>query len=115
VIGRVFPQKIATLIIDDILVPRVSKSAPGIKIRHDHSRKPNRPMFLKAQCWVMLAAVLRVREGSATTVSILARLVQSGGKHEQLAMARALIELVCGGFARLRILFYGWYMLCYEP
>lgn len=109
-IARVFPQKIATLIIDDTLVPRVSKSAPGVNIRHDHSRKPNRPVFLNAQCWVTLAAVLRVRQGSATTVPILSRLVQSDGNTNKLAMARALIESVCGGFARLRVLFDSWYM-----
>jgi hypothetical protein len=109
-IGTVFPQKIATLIIDDTLVPRTSKSAPGVDCRHDHSRKPNRPLFLNAQCWVTLAAVLRVRAGSATTVPLISRLVESNGNSNKLQMAATLIESVGDGFLRLRVLFDSWYM-----
>src|SRR3972149_905884 len=109
-IGAVFPQKTASLIIDDTLVPRVSKSAPGVDMRHDHAKKPNRPTFLNAQCWATLAAVIKVRQGSATTVPILSHLVAACGNTNKLVIAQALIEAVAGGFARLRLLFDSAYM-----
>ncbi|MCY0852842.1 transposase [Cupriavidus sp. D39] len=50
----VLPCDVLTLVIDDTLVPRSSEQAPGCAYRHDHSRKINRPQFIRAQCWVTL-------------------------------------------------------------
>jgi hypothetical protein len=52
---RVAPHQVLTLVIDDTLVPRKSREAPGSAIRHDHSKRDNRPEFLTAQCWLTLA------------------------------------------------------------
>ena len=75
-VQRVFPAEVVNLIIDDTLVPRCAKTGPGIGIKHDHSRKANRPTFLNSQCWVTLALVVRVRLGSALTVPIRSWLVE---------------------------------------
>ena len=48
-VQSVFPSDVVNLIIDDTLVPRCAKTGPGISIKHDHSRKANRPTFLTSQ------------------------------------------------------------------
>jgi len=71
-----FPAELVNLIIDDTLVPRCAKTGPGISIKHDHSHEANRPTFLNSQCWATLALVVRVRLGSALTVSLRSWLVE---------------------------------------
>jgi hypothetical protein len=74
----VFPQKVATLIIDDTLVPRCSSQAPGVAVRHDHGRNANRPTLLNCQCWVTLALVVRAtRRAGTQTVPLCSRLIES--------------------------------------
>ena len=92
----VFPAEGVNLIIDDTLVPRCAKTGPGIGIKHDHSRKANRPTFLNSQCWVTLALVVRVRLGSALTVPIRSWLLESSGQRGKLWVARQLIDSVRG-------------------
>ena len=60
---QVFPAEVVNLIIDDTRVPRTAKTGPGIRVKHDHARKANRPTFLNSPCWVTLALVVRVRHG----------------------------------------------------
>lgn len=105
-----FPTAIATLIIDDTLVPRVAKAAPGCGIRHDHSRKANRPTFLNCQCWVTLALVLRVRLGSALTVPIRSWLLEGTGQQGKLWVARQLVDAVRPHLADVRLLMDSWFM-----
>ena len=50
-------ETILTFVLDDTLLLRWSDSAPGVAIRHEHSRKPNRPRYVNAQCWVTLGVV----------------------------------------------------------
>ena len=106
----VFPAELVNLIIDDTLVPRCAKTGPGISIKHDHSRKANRPTFLNSQCWVTLAMVVRVRLGSALTVPIRSWLVEESGQRGKLWVARQLIDSVRGQLKDVRLLIDAWFM-----
>ncbi len=107
---RVFPNELVNLIIDDTLVPRCAKTGPGISIKHDHSRKANRPTFLNSQGWVTLALVVRVRLGSALTLPIRSWLVEESGQLGKLWVARQLIESIRGNVREARLLIDAWFM-----
>lgn len=109
-VQRVFPAELVNLIIDDTLVPRCAKTGPGISIKHDHSRKANRPTFLNSQCWVTLALVVRVRMGSALTVPIRSWLVEESGQRGKLWVARQLIDSIRGHVKEARLLIDAWFM-----
>jgi hypothetical protein len=109
-VQRVFPAELVSLIIDDTLVPRCAKTGPGIGIKHDHSRKANRPSFLNSQCWVTLALVVRVRLGSALTVPIRSCLLEQSGQRGKLWIARQLIDSVRGQVGDVRLLIDAWFM-----
>ena len=109
-IQRVFPADLVNLVIDDTLVPRCAKTGPGISIKHDHSRKANRPTFLNSQCWVTLALVVRVRLGSALTVPIRSWLVEESGQRGKLWVARQLIDSVRAHVKDARLLIDAWFM-----
>lgn len=109
-VQRVFPAELVTLIIDDTLVPRCAKTGPGISIKHDHSRKANRPTFLNAQCWVTLAVVVDVRLGSALTVPIRSWLVEASGQRGKLWVARQLIDSIRDQVKHARLLIDAWFM-----
>ncbi len=109
-VQRVFPAELVNLIIDDTLVARCAKTGPGIGIKHDHSRKANRPTFLNSQCWVTLALVVRVRMGSALTVPIRSWLVEESGQRGKLWVARQLIDSVRGHVKDARLLIDAWFM-----
>jgi hypothetical protein len=108
---RLFPQPLWHLIIDDTLILRTSKKAPGSKIYREHSRKPNRPDFVRGQCWVSLAAV--VENGlQAAAIPILSRLMRIEGNGSKLTAAKALIRVIIPAFDGLsvRLLLDSWYM-----
>jgi len=85
---RMFPQPLWHLIIDDTLILRTSKKAPGSKIHREHSRKPNRPDFVRGQCWVSLAAV--VENGlQAAAIPILSRLMRNEGNGSRTVWGQA--------------------------
>jgi len=107
---EVFPTEVANLIIDDSVVPRCAKAGPGIRIKHDHSHKANRPTFLNSQCWVTLALVVRVRLGSAVTVPIRSWLVEESGQRGKLWVARQLIESIQSHVKEARLLIDSWFM-----
>jgi hypothetical protein len=109
-VQMVFPNELVNLIIDDTLVPRCAKTGPGISIKHDHSRKANRPTFLNSQCWVTLALVVRVRLGSALTIPIRSWLVEESGQRGKLWVARQLIDSVRGHVKEARLLIDAWFM-----
>jgi hypothetical protein len=109
-VQRVFPSELVNLIIDDTLVPRCAKTGPGISVKHDHSRKANRPTFLNSQCWVTMAVVVRVRLGSALTVPIRSWLVEESGQRGKLWVARQLIDSVRGHVKDARLLIDAWFM-----
>jgi len=108
---RLFPQHLWHLIIDDTLVLRVSKKAPGSKIHREHSRKPNRPEFVRGQCWVSLAAV--IENGlSAAAIPLLSRLMRVEGNGSKLTAAKVLIRVIRPVFedTSVRLLLDSWYM-----
>jgi hypothetical protein len=108
---RLFPQPLWHLIIDDTLILRSSKKAPGSRIHREHSRKPNRPDYVRGQCWVSLAAV--VENGlSAAAIPILSRLMRVEGNGTKLQAAKTLIRAVLPVFdgLRVRLLLDSWYM-----
>jgi hypothetical protein len=108
---RLFPQPLWHLIIDDTLVLRSSKKAPGSKIHREHSRKPNRPEFVRGQCWVSLAAV--IENGlSAAAIPILSRLMRVEGNGSKLTAAKTLLRVIKPVFDGLsvRLLLDSWYM-----
>ena len=109
-IQRVFPADLVNLVIDDTLVPRCAKTGPGISIKHDHSRKANRPTFLNSQCWVTLGLVVRVRLGSSLTVPIRSWLVEESGQRGKLWVARQLIDSVRAHVKDARLLIDAWFM-----
>jgi hypothetical protein len=53
-----FPKQQRFLIIDDTIIYRNSKKAPGSKINHEHGCKANRPKYVRGQSWVSLASVV---------------------------------------------------------
>ena len=106
----VFPTPVANLIIDDTLVPRCAKSGPGISVKHDHSRKANRPTYLNSQCWVTLALVVKVWLGSALTIPARSWLVEESGQRGKLWVARQLIDSVRGHVKDVRLLIDAWFM-----
>ncbi len=106
----VLPAALITLVVDDSLVLRCAEAGPGIRIKHDHSRKANRPTFVNSQCWVTLALVLRVRLGSALTVPIRSWLLEESGQRGKLWVARQLIDSVRGHVKEVRLLMDAWFM-----
>lgn len=66
------------LAVDDTLTLRASKKAPGSQMHHQHGNKPNLTKFVRGQCWVSLAMVVR-RHGGLEPVAlpVLSRLIPS--------------------------------------
>jgi hypothetical protein len=83
------PEDMLTFVLDDTLLLRWSDRAPGVGIRHEHSRKPNRPRYVNAQCWVTLGVVL-----ARGVVAIRSRLVPLSGNTNKLSIAVALVGCV---------------------
>ncbi len=99
------------LVIDDTLVPRHSKSAPGCAIRHDHARKTNRPEYLLSQCWVTLGISILGAGGRQWVLPILSRLVPAAGNRNKLVIALALVRALAPAIAvPVRVLFDAWFM-----
>jgi hypothetical protein len=110
-IQQVFPETILTLVIDDTLVPRQSKKAPGSAIHFDHSHKPNRPSYMQGQVWVTLGVSLADKLGISSVLPIRSRLLPEKGNRSKLKIAQALIRAVLPHTTRqVRILFDAWFM-----
>jgi DDE superfamily endonuclease len=108
---KLLPGDILTLVIDDTLIPRSSKDAPGCTIRHDHSRKTNRPEFLLSQCWVTLGVSVLGPAHTKLVLPVLSRLVPATGNRNKLAIARALVRALAPVICRpVRVLFDSWFM-----
>jgi hypothetical protein len=106
------PETILNLVIDDTLVPRLSETAPGSAIRHDHAKKTNRPQFLQAQCWVTLGVSVLGSGGRKYVLPIVSRLVPNAGNTNKLIIALALIRGLAPVMRSkpVRILFDAWFM-----
>jgi len=107
----VLPCDVLTLVIDDTLVPRSSEQAPGCAYRHDHSRKINRPPFMRAQCWVTLGVSTLGNGGVNLVLPILSRLVPNAGNRNKLKIALVLVRSLAGVANKpVRVLFDSWFM-----
>ncbi len=107
----VLPCDVLTLVIDDTLVPRSSEQAPGCAYRHDHSRKINRPQFMRAQCWVTLGVSALGNGGGNLVLPILSRLVPNAGNRNKLKIALVLVRSLAGVANKpVRVLFDSWFM-----
>lgn len=110
-IQRVHSDTTLTLVLDDTLVPRQSKTAPGSAIHFDHSHKPNRPSFMQGQIWVTIGVSLVDAIGRTCVLPIRSRLVPDKGNRSKLRIAQALVRaLLRHTEYRVRILFDAWFM-----
>lgn len=100
------------LVIDDTLTLRASKKAPGSQMHHQHGNKPNLAQFVRGQCWVSLAMVVKCSSGASIALPILSRLIPGVGNTGKLVAANTLIrsdyQLFDG--VKVRVLVDSWYM-----
>jgi hypothetical protein len=110
-VQSVLPSQTLNVVIDDTLVPRCSKSAPGCTIRHDHSRKTNRPEYLLSQCWVTLGVSVLGIGQAKLVLPLLSRLVPTTGNRNKLSIALALVRALAPvASVPLRVLVDAWFM-----
>ena len=83
----------------------LAQSTQAKGIRHEHSRKPNRPRYVNAQCWVTLGVVL-----ARGVVAIRSRLVPLSGNTNKLSIAVALMRVAAAIAPGSRVLVDSWYM-----
>lgn len=110
---RMFPRRHWFLMIDDTIVFRSSKKAPGSAIHHQHGRKTNRPTFVRGQCWVTLALTL-FKGFRSLGIPILSRLARQGGNSGKLVAAKTLLRVIAPLFEGFQtsLLMDSWYMRC---
>lgn len=61
-------------VIDDTVIERVSRKAPGVATHHLHNRKPNRPSFINGQCLVSLCGAVRLKSGDVAALPFMHKL-----------------------------------------
>ena len=88
-----FLQPVCYLIIDDTLIFRSSRKAPGCTIHHQHGSKVNRPRYVRGQCWVSLAFSL-CHGTKSVAIPLLSRLMRIGGNTSKLTAAKVLLRVV---------------------
>jgi len=100
------------LAIDDTLTLRSSKQAPGSQIHHQHGSKPNLANFVRGQCWVSLAMIVKRKGSTNVALPLLTRLIPSASNTGKLIAANTLIRSVYKLFqgVQVRILVDSWYM-----
>ena len=106
-----FPKQQRFLVIDDTIIYRNSKKAPGSKIHHEHGAKTNRPKYVRGQNWVSLASVVS-RGLSSAAIPLLFRLMRVNGNTSKLDAAKVLIRAILPVFAseNVCLLIDSWYM-----
>jgi hypothetical protein len=110
---HMFPARRWFLVIDDTIVFRSSKKAPGSAIHHQHGCKTNRPTYVRGQCWVTLALTLS-KGFRSLGIPVLSRLARQGGNSGKLVAAKTLLRVIAPLFAGLQtvLLMDSWYMRC---
>lgn len=108
----VIKQRVVHLAIDDTLVLRASKKAPGSQIHHQHGNKPNLSQYVRGQCWVSLALIAARTKKISVALPLLLRLIPSASNTGKLVAANTLIRAVCQLFQglKVRVLVDSWYM-----
>ena len=88
-------EKVRDFIIDDTLVLRSSKKAPGSQKHHQHGQKTNLATYVLSQSWVHLSMVLkRTHSDTFTSVPVMARLMGMPGQTTKLNAAKALLRAI---------------------
>jgi hypothetical protein len=110
---HMFPGRRWFLMIDDTIVFRSSKKAPGSAIHHQHGCKTNRPTYVRGQCWVTLALTLS-KGFRSLGIPVLSRLARQGGNSGKLVAAKTLLRVVAPLFEGFQtcLLMDSWYMRC---
>lgn len=105
-------QDVVHLAIDDTLTLRASKKASGSQLHHQHGNKPNLARFVRGQCWVSLAMMVKRRDKASVALPVLSRLIPSAGNTGKLIAANTLIRSVYRLFQgiKVRVLVDSWYM-----
>ncbi len=106
-------EEIVHLVIDDTLTLRSSKKAPGSQIHHQHGSKPNLANYVRGQCWVSLAMIVKRTNGDSAALPLLSRLMPNAGNTGKLMAAKTLIRAVYRLFSKakkVRVLVDSWYM-----
>lgn len=82
------------LAIDDTLTLRASKKAPGSQIYHQHGNKPNLVSFVRGQCWVSLAMIVKRNDKAPVALQALSRLIPSANQqHGQAHLAASTFRM----------------------
>lgn len=110
VLKLLFHPRVRYAVIDDSVVERVSTTAPGSLMHHNHNAKPNRPKFLRGQGWLCLAAVIERDDFAVGAVPLLLRLVRRGTNRGKLKSAGLLLRLLGQRLGRVRLLLDAWFM-----
>lgn len=111
VLARQFVQLVLTvvkcdvvyLVIDDTLTLRASKKAQGSQIHHQHGNKPNLARFVRGQCWVSLAMMVKRQDKTPVALPLLSRLIPSAGNTGKLIAANTLIRSVYRLFQGVKV------------
>lgn len=105
-----FPEPHRFLALDDTLLFRSSKKAPGSHIYHQHGTKENRPQFARGQNWVCLATVVNGRATAA--IPLLSRMMRKAGNSSKLDAAKVMIRTIASSFTgeKVTLLTDSWYM-----
>ena len=109
---QVVKEDVVHLAIDDTLTLRASKKAPGSQIHHQHGNKPNLAQYVRGQCWVSLAWVVKLAGNRHVALPLLTRLIPSISNTGKLVAANTLIRAVYKLFSgkQVRVLVDSWYM-----
>ena len=104
-------QHTVYLVIDDTLMLRATKKAPGSRIHHQHGNKANLAAYVPGQCRVSLAMVAKRTNGESVALPILSRLMPSTGNTSKLIAANALVRAIQGLLQGLKVyvLMDSWY------
>ena len=104
--------EVVHLAIDDTLTLRASKKAPGSQIHHQHGNKPNLASYVRGQCWVSLAMIVKRAHTTPVALPMLSRLIPSASNTGKLVAANTLIRSVYRLFqgVKVRVLVDSWYM-----
>lgn len=109
---QVVKDDVVYLAIDDTLTLRASKKAPCSQVHHQHGNKPNRAAYVRGQCWVSLAWVIKVTDKRHVALPLLTRLIPSVSNTGKLVAANTLLRAVYRLFEgkTVRVLADSWYM-----